>query len=115
MKKKFCRIQRLVSRIDYQKTYQEGKKYVGQKLMIYFLLVPSCPSKLGITIGKKWGKAVKRSRFKRVVREGFRLVYPDLPKKFYFNVHPLPGFQKLSASETAFEFKCLIKKTCDNS
>ncbi len=110
MKQKFCRSQRLISRSDYQRTYREGKKYVGEKLMIYFFLGPSCSPKLGITIGKKWGKAIRRARFKRVVREGFRLIYSDLPKKLYINVHPLPGFQKLSSFEAAFEFKCLIKK-----
>jgi ribonuclease P protein component len=41
--------------------------------------VPYC--RLGLSIGKRLGNAVKRSRFKRLIREAFRLDQRSLPTR----------------------------------
>jgi len=39
-------------------------------------------NRLGITVGKKFGKSVKRNRMKRLIRENYRL-YEEFVKKGY--------------------------------
>lgn len=47
----------------------------------------SC-TRLGITVTRRYGDAHERNRFKRIVRESFRLSYPQLPSGFDLNVKP---------------------------
>ena len=69
----------------YSKAYARGKKFVGRFVVVY-VLVDYAASKLqkanptkekinrvGITVTKKLGTAVVRSRAKRIIREGYRL------------------------------------------
>ena len=68
----------------YSKTYAKGKKFVGKHVIVYVLkdyraikLQNAHPEKLmvnriGLTVSKKLGHAVVRSRIKRILREGLR-------------------------------------------
>ena len=68
----------------YSKAYAKGKKFVGKYVIVY-LLKDFCAKKLqnahpdkimvnriGLTVSKKLGHAVVRSRVKRILREGLR-------------------------------------------
>ena len=79
-------------------------------MVAYYRLGTSFSPKLGVTISKKWGKAHKRNRFKRVVREAYRHVYPYLPPRLELNIHPRPSFDKLTPQELQQEFRRLITK-----
>lgn len=115
MKLRFSRLQRLISRKDFRATYQGGKRHVGVKLLAHYRLgYADCP-KLGITISRKWGKASKRNRFKRVVREAYRHLYSELPQKLELNIHPRLSFEDLSPSEVEEELKRLVKKIRDQA
>jgi len=48
-------------------------------------------SRLGLSVGRKFGKAVARSRFRRLCREVFRCHRQHLPKGWDFVVIPRPG------------------------
>jgi len=41
---------------------------------------PGAPLRLGITASRKIGGAVQRSRARRLIREGFRAVFSELPE-----------------------------------
>lgn len=73
----------------YSKVYARGKKYVGRRVVVYVLtdyranqLKRANPQKLklnrvGLTVTKKLGGAVVRSRVKRLLREAYRLTDRD--------------------------------------
>lgn len=66
----------------YSKAYAKGKKYVGRRVVVYMLpdyaaqrIARADPKKqrhnrVGITVTKKLGGAVKRNRAKRIIRAG---------------------------------------------
>lgn len=68
----------------YSKAYSKGAKFVGKSVVVYVLkdlkaklLKNAHPDKvmvnrIGITVSKKLGCAVIRSRIKRILREGLR-------------------------------------------
>ncbi len=70
----------------YSKAYAKGAKYVGRSVCVYVLkdlkaskLQKSHPDKvmvnrIGLTVSKKIGHAVVRSRVKRILREGLRQI-----------------------------------------
>ncbi len=55
--------------------------------------------KLGITVTRKYGKATKRNRFKRLMREAFRLLQHDLPKDLHLNIRPTPQAYSATLSD----------------
>lgn len=50
-------------------------KYKGQWIIVEILPTSHPSSRLGITVTKRFGCACQRNRFKRMVREAFRLTY----------------------------------------
>jgi ribonuclease P protein component len=50
--------------------------------------------RLGISIGKAFGNAVRRNRFKRLVRETFRQCQDQIPAGFDYLVMPSPNWSK---------------------
>ena len=108
MKYSLSRFQKLLGKREFSTVYREGNRWSGNSFTLFYLTTLSARVKLGITIGRKWGKAHERNRFKRVVREGFRIVYPSLPDGLILNVHPKEGYQELTSSAVQVELKRFI-------
>ncbi len=82
----------------YQKTYARGMKAVTKTVVVYCLrdyaaakLQKAHPqnkrvNRVGLTVTKKIGGAVTRSRVKRILREGFRRFDTESPLKTGFLV-----------------------------
>lgn len=69
---------RLTRRQEYLACYEQGKKYFTRSFVIFALrrhctISPSAGLRVGLTVSRKTGSAVKRNRVKRVLREFFRL------------------------------------------
>lgn len=77
---RFTKAQRLRTRAEFERVYERRVK-AGDR----FLLVFAAPNELGLTriglsVSRKQGHAVVRSRRKRLLREAFRLSQHDLPR-----------------------------------
>ena len=85
---KYPKSARVRSRKQYQRMARGSSRLAGK-----FVLLDVSPNRngavrLGITAPRQYGIAVKRNRFKRIVREAFRLTRERLPKGVDLNVRP---------------------------
>ncbi len=63
---------------DFSRIYKRGKSFVSPVLVTYVLKNKSDNLRFGITTGKKVGKAVRRTRARRVIRAAYYQLYKDL-------------------------------------
>jgi ribonuclease P protein component len=68
----FAKSQRIKKRSDFQKVLLRGKKVHTHHFIVVCGRANHEAIRLGITVSKKVGNAVKRNRVKRLVREFFR-------------------------------------------
>lgn len=77
----FRKENRVLRRADFQHAYNNSRP-IRRPLVHVFILkhedAPPPPTRIGITVTKKAGNAVKRNRARRLVRESFRLMLPQL-------------------------------------
>jgi ribonuclease P protein component len=80
------------SRLRFSKQYRlvnkQGEQRGGRLIQIQVRRGYCSDRKLGITVSRRYGKAIVRNRFKRLVREAFRLSQHDLPSHIHVNVRP---------------------------
>ena len=69
---------------DFSRLYRRGKSFVSPVLVTYVIKNKSDNLRFGITTGKKVGKAVKRTRARRVIRAAYYQLYNDLKPGLYF-------------------------------
>ena len=70
--------EKLKKRWEFQRAYQNGRKYWNRNFVIYVLNTDTKRLRLGITVSKKTGKSVQRNRVKRLIRESFRQLRPKM-------------------------------------
>lgn len=71
----------------FRKAYKKGKSGVNKYTAVYVLKNyrtdkdgSTMPNRLGISVNAKLGKACKRSRVKRIIREGYGACLPFLER-----------------------------------
>lgn len=69
---------------DFRRIYAKGKSYVSPVVVTYVLKNRSRNVRLGITTSKKIGNAVRRNRSRRVIREAFRTLAPEIAPGYDF-------------------------------
>ncbi|MDB6081912.1 MAG: rnpA [Chlamydiia bacterium] len=93
----FPKTSRLLKRREYLTLQQKGQVFYGKHIIIQWRKNLVSRPRIGITITKKFGKAHARNRFKRLVREAFRLTIKP-PLGIDFVVLPRKGFESFSLS-----------------
>ena len=79
-------IYRLKRKSDFDKLFSKGKKAYSRSLtMLYF---PSEDFKIGYSVSKKHGNAVKRNRIKRLLRASAIEAFKDLKKNYRIVIMP---------------------------
>jgi len=67
---------------EFLRLYKKGKFYAGKNIVLYVMKNGLDIKRLGITVGKKFGKSVKRNRMKRLIRENYKY-YEEFIKNGY--------------------------------
>ena len=75
----FGKDERIRKKRDYLTVYEQGVRNHSRHFTVIAHRNPSGKRRLGITVGKKVGNAVKRNRLKRSLREFFRLNKEQFP------------------------------------
>ncbi|HSX25644.1 MAG TPA: ribonuclease P protein component [Chlamydiales bacterium] len=103
---KFPKRSRLLARRDFQRVAKAGDRRVGKLFCIDCR--PAEKARLGISASGKYGSSPERNRFKRLIREAFRLSQNVLPK-LELNVIPRQYAKKASCSDVMDELLRLLK------
>ena len=69
---------------DFRRLYSRGKSCAGAYVVVYALKTRRPVKRLGLTVGKSFGKAVKRNRMKRLMRESYRAIEGIIPDGYDF-------------------------------
>lgn len=110
VKRKLPKSARVLNRSHFKNILKSGNRLIGTWIALDFRLGRSNRPRLGITVSRRYGKAHDRNRFKRVVREAFRELYPNLPISFEANISPRRASPELCKAIILNELLQLIKK-----
>ena len=81
---------------EFRKIRSFGSKYYGKFVCFQYVIDSKSPSKLGLTVSKKYGNAIQRNFFKRRMRELFRVLYPKFANSINVNILPLNAGKEAS-------------------
>lgn len=88
----FPRKKRIRRNEEFQLIFERSKIVADSTLVIHAVRSLQ-PTRLGLAVSKKVGNAVARNRWKRIIREAFRLNYHRLPEGLSMVVRPKRGAQ----------------------
>jgi ribonuclease P protein component len=91
MEQRFPRKHRIVLRRDFQRAYQRRASAADQRLLVFGHPNGLEHPRLGLSVSRKVGGAVMRNRWKRAIREAFRLTRASLPAGVDLVVIPRQG------------------------
>lgn len=88
---KFTKSDRLRKRDEFARVYQ-SKIYAADNVLVITAMRNQLEvSRLGLSVSKRVGNAVTRNRWKRLIREAFRVQKSSLPQGLDFVVRPRKG------------------------
>lgn len=76
---RFTRRQRLTRQRDFERVFEGRCRAADASMVIYVDTNGLSDTRLGMSVSRRVGNAVKRNRIKRLIREAFRLSQHDLP------------------------------------
>ena len=98
---------RLKKQADFQKLFDKGKRAFSPSMTVLYR--KSEKTTMGISIGKRHGKAVQRNRIKRLIREAFRAEIGEVKENYAFVIVP-KVLDEYSLQTFRNHLKCIIKK-----
>ncbi len=104
----FGKAEHIRSKKDYVRIYKRGNRGYSEHFTWIIDRSPAGIRRLGITAGKKVGKAVRRNRIKRVLREIFRLNKSRLPEGQDIVIMVRPRMPFMSYGDVLLELEGLF-------
>ncbi|MCL2336867.1 MAG: ribonuclease P protein component, partial [Firmicutes bacterium] len=90
--------------------YNRGKSIANRQLVMYIYPNGTMCNRLGISVSKKVGKSVVRSRVTRLIRESYRLVEDKVSKGYDIIVIARTGVNGLPFCDVQKSVVYLLKK-----
>ena len=98
---------RLKKQSDFNKLFSKGRRAFSPTLTAIY--APAKEMKMGISVGKRHGKSVKRNRIKRLVREAFRSVREEISGTYHIVLVPKVR-EEYSYAELRKHLQWMIRK-----
>jgi len=105
----FAKWERIRKKREFLEVTRTGQRRQSLHFIVYLRANPEGHLRLGITVSRRVGKAVRRNRIKRLLREFFRLHKHQLPPK-----HDILIIAKKGAGDLNYDQICaeLSKVLC---
>jgi ribonuclease P protein component len=100
----FPKAMHLRKRSDFDRVFVNKRSQADRMLVVYGMSNGRDVSRLGLVVSKKVGKAHQRNRWKRIIREVFRLEQHTLPEPLDLVVIPRQGVEP--------DFKLIRRSFC---
>jgi ribonuclease P protein component len=101
---------RLRRRQDFRRVYGRGRRIRGKLLIVVALRRREAGHRLGLSVSKDHGRAVRRNKIKRILREAFRLTRPCLPGQYDVILIPQKSAAKLRLAHVREELEHLLQQ-----
>lgn len=79
---------RLLKSAEFDRVFSRRCSFADGLIVAYFEISDSQRPRLGLVVSRKCGNAVTRNRWKRALREAFRLAQNDLPRHLDLVIMP---------------------------
>jgi len=107
---RFPRAHRLRKSGEFKAVFSKGKKVITSTLVFHAMPTDLDHPRLGLAVSRKVGKAVKRNKVKRRIREAFRHCSGSFPASFDLVVYPRKGTLEKHFGDYVDAFEVLIKR-----
>ena len=104
------RIYRLKKKYQFNYVYKVGKSSHGKLLMLVYTSSKNQNIKVGISVSKKVGNAVKRNRARRLLREAISPFLPNLEKNCNLIVVAKQSINGLNMNDVQKDLKHTLEK-----
>lgn len=109
----FRRNERIRRKKEYDTVYRRGIRRHSPHFTVITIRCTSDTSRLGLTVSRKVGNAVRRNRIKRLLREFFRLNRSRFPVPLDMVIIPKRNLPPLTLADVARELEDLLISRTD--